>query len=118
MKMQFVKPILLAVLALSLVAWVLDCSAKTTPDGAMDCCNTMPCSSHGDSQDCCKTMPSMHPAFVNPRPVQRVEMTPVVLAVLASSLEDSLLNPSAPVAIRQHHPPPDLSPPVPLPLLI
>ena len=63
--MRFGKPILMAILASALVLYAFDCTAPATPEQAMECCQSMACSSHGqDSQDCCKTMPTMHSPFV------------------------------------------------------
>jgi len=55
----------MAVLVVALAAYALDCGAMTTPEQAMQCCASMPCSPHGhDGQDCCKSMPSMHAPFL------------------------------------------------------
>jgi hypothetical protein len=45
--MRFTKPILLAVVAIALATYASDRFAMSTPDEAMQCCDTMPCSSHG-----------------------------------------------------------------------
>jgi len=52
--------------------------AATTPEQAMQCCNSMPCSSHGHehSQDCCKTTQAMHRPFVQPSSVHCVFILP------------------------------------------
>jgi hypothetical protein len=47
LRMRFAKPILLAALAVALAAYAFDCGALGTPEQAMQCCNSMPCSSHG-----------------------------------------------------------------------
>src|SRR5881392_3935350 len=65
--MGLLRPILPALLAVALSAYGFDCSAMTTPEQAMQCCNSMHCSSpahHG--QDCCKRMPSVRSPFVQP----------------------------------------------------
>ena len=65
-----------------------------TPEQAMQCCNSMPCSSHGhDGQDCCKTMPSMHSPFVPSSSVRGVSFSPVLFAVMppAGQSPDSAL---------------------------
>jgi hypothetical protein len=55
------KPILLALLVVALPAYAFDCGASTNPERAMQCCNSMRCSSQGHehSQDCCKTVPTV-----------------------------------------------------------
>src|SRR5258708_38732278 len=63
--MRLSGSILRTVLAVALAAYAFDCSAATTQQEAMQCCNSMHCSSHGHhGQDCCKTMPSTHGPFV------------------------------------------------------
>jgi hypothetical protein len=47
LQMRFTKPILLAVVAIALATYASDRFAMSTPDEAMQCCDTMPCSSHG-----------------------------------------------------------------------
>src|SRR5664279_6294280 len=81
--MRLGRPIFLAVLVLSLATYALDCGATMTPEQAMHCCNSMPCSSHGhDGQDCCKTMPSMHAPFVQSSSVRGASFSPVLFAVM------------------------------------
>jgi hypothetical protein len=79
----------------------------TTPDEAMQCCNSMPCSPHGhQGQDCCTTMPSMHAPFVKSASVHSVKPLGFQLAVLASGQDfvnsDSFIGR---VAIHSHAPP-------------
>lgn len=63
--MDVVKRILLMVAIFALATYGLDCLAMTTPEQAMQCCNSMPCSPSGhDSQDCCKTLPSVNASFL------------------------------------------------------
>ena len=65
--MRFAKQIVMTVLGIALVAYALDCSAMVTPQHAVECCQSMGCSSQGHtSEDCCKTMPAMHAPFVQP----------------------------------------------------
>jgi len=60
--MSPIRPILLAVMTVAFATYAFDCLAMSTPDAAMQCCDTMHCSSHGHqrSQECCKTMPAVH----------------------------------------------------------
>src|SRR5437870_12513128 len=81
--MGLLRPILPALLAVALSAYGFDCSAMTTPEQAMQCCNSMHCSSpahHG--QDCCKRMPSVRSPFVQPSSVHGMSFSPAVLAVM------------------------------------
>jgi len=113
------KPILLALLAVALAAYAFDCGAATNPEQAMQCCNSMPCSSGGHhGQDCCKTMPAMHAPFVQPSSVHGVSYSAHVLAVL-SALGGSHRLPSPDRVIATHcHAPPIISVPASLPLRI
>lgn len=65
-KMRFGRAILLAAIAAALAVYSVDCTGMTTPEQAMQCCKSMPCSSHGHhSQNCCKkSMEAMHAPFV------------------------------------------------------
>jgi len=117
--MRLVRPFFLAVLAFALAAYAFDCGAATTPEKAMQCCDSMPCSSHGHhAQDCCKTMPAMHAPFVQPSSVHGVSYSPAVLAVLPATGKSLALD-SSDRAIAAHcHAPPIRSSPAPLPLRI
>ena len=96
----------MTLLGIALVAYALDCSAMVTPQHAVECCQSMGCSSQGHtSEDCCKTMPAMHAPFVQPSssassiasPAVRPAVLPVAphvirpysSAVLASSNEQA-----------------------------
>lgn len=76
----------MAVLGVALAAYAFDCSGMTTPEQAMQCCNSMPCSSQSDhGQDCCRTMPAMHAPFVQPSSIATIVLPtaqPTVLAVI------------------------------------
>jgi hypothetical protein len=82
--MHLVKPILLLVLAAAIASYAMDCGAMMTPERAMQCCDTMPCATHGSdhSQECCKTMPSMHTSFVQPAAARGLSFSPVFVALL------------------------------------
>ena len=117
--MRLTKPIFLAVLAVSLAAYAFDCGAATTAEQAMQCCNSMPCSSQGHhAQDCCKTMQAMHAPFVQPSSVHGVSYSPFVFAVLPETSESLALGSSSRVIAAHCHPPPIRSAPAPLPLRI
>jgi len=104
--MRLAKPILLAVLTLALAAYAFDCGA-TTPEQAMACCNSMPCSSHGHhGQDCCKTMPAMHAPFVQTSFISGISYSPVVVAVLSTLVESPGRLSSAFIIAELSHAPP------------
>jgi hypothetical protein len=117
--MRLATQLSLAVLAIALAAYAFDCGAATTPEQAMQCCNSMPCSSHGhDGQDCCNTMAAMHAPFVQPSSLLGVSFSPVVLAVLPAVGESLAVDSSNRLIAADCHAPPILYLPAPLPLRI
>jgi hypothetical protein len=105
--MRISKAILATVVALGVTVYAFDCSATTTPDESMQCCNSMPCSPHGhQGQDCCKTMPSMHAPFVKSSSVHRFK--PLVFqSALPASGQDFVNSDSSlgHIAVHPHAPP-------------
>jgi hypothetical protein len=86
--MGLVRPILIVVVAMALAVYTFDCLTVATQEQAMQCCNSMHCSSHGHhGQDCCKTMPDMRAPFVQPPSVQGMSFPSVSLAVMPASDE-------------------------------
>jgi hypothetical protein len=110
--MDIVRKILLMVVVVALTTYGLDCLAMTTPEQAMQCCNSMPCSPTGHhGQDCCKTMPSINAPFLRS---QNTSAAPVVhvLEALTSLVADVpvALGESASVSAMGHAPPIPYSP--------
>ncbi len=117
--MRLAKTIFLAALAVALAAYAFDCRAATTPEQAMQCCNSMSCSSHGHhAQDCCKTMPAIHAPFVQPSTVHGVSYSPLAFAVLPATSESIALGSYNRVIAAYCHAPPIRYTLVPLPLRI
>src|SRR4029077_13919319 len=105
--MRFARSILMALVVVALAAYAVDCSTMTTPEQAMQCCKSMPCSPHGHrGQDCCKTMPAAHAPFVLPSSVHGISVSPLLLTVLTASAEThGLDSPSRNIAAHCHAPP-------------
>src|SRR6202521_2230146 len=104
--MRLVRPLFLAVLGVALGAYGVDCGATTTPEEAMQCCSSMPCSHGLDDQDCCQTMPAMHAPFVPPSAGHGISVANAVFAVLPAAGE-SLGIDSYPRLVTAHsHGPP------------
>src|SRR2546430_5823658 len=81
--MGLFRPILVAVVGLALASHAFDCFAAANTEQAMQCCNSMHCSSHAHhGQDCCKRMPSVRSPFVQPSSVHGVSFSPTLLAVM------------------------------------
>src|SRR5580700_8675777 len=104
--MRLARPIGMAILSLVLAAYSLDCDAATTPEQAIQCCKSMPCSSHGHrGQDCCKTMPTMRAPFVQPPSVQGIHYSPVSLGMVPrASISHDLDSSSRVIAAHCHAP--------------
>src|SRR6266478_6679295 len=118
--MRFTKPILLAMVAIALAMYALDCLAMSTPEQAMQCCDTMHCSSHGHehSQECCKTMPSIQAPFVQPASVHGPTFSPVFVALLPGFGALNSLDSSVNVLTTRCHAPPIPQSAAPSPLRI
>lgn len=117
--MHLFKPILMLALVVALAAYALDCGAMTTPEQAMQCCNSMPCAPHGhDGQDCCKDMPSMHAPFVQSASAQSAPQTHAGGAVLTTPRASNSARPTHRTVGVQWHAPPAVSPPTFSPLRI
>jgi hypothetical protein len=118
--MRLMKPILLNVIAVAIALYAIDCGAMTTPDEAMQCCNSMPCSPHSQdhSQECCTTMPSTHAPFLQPASAHDLSFSPVLVAVLRSFSASQGTDSAADVLASHSHAPPIPQAAVPSPLRV
>src|SRR5712671_654090 len=118
--MRFTKPMLLAVVAIALAVYAFDCLAMSTPEQAMQCCDSMHCSSHGHqhSQECCKTMPAMHAPFVRTASAHATSFSPVFIAVVAGFSASQVLDSPSKVLTAHCHAPPGPQAAAPLPLRV
>lgn len=117
--MRFARTILTPLVVAVLALYAFDCSPMSTPEQAMQCCESMHCMSHGhDGQDCCKTMPEMHASFAQPSSVHGVSFTNVIFAVLPVSIESLGSDSSVRLVTAQSHAPPILYLATPKPLRI
>src|SRR2546429_280926 len=83
--MRFAGRVLIAVLTVALASYALDGVGMTTPEQAMQCCNSMRCPSHGHhGQDCCKSMPSVHAALGQPSSMPSVSFSLIALGMHVS----------------------------------
>lgn len=106
-KMRFGKATFVAALAVALTAYAFDCGGMTTPQQAMQCCKSMPCSSRGHrGQDCCKTMPAMRSPFVQSPSVYGTGFSLNAMAVLPASGESQVKTLPARSVVAQCHAPP------------
>jgi hypothetical protein len=117
--MRLSRLTLLTALAVALAAYAFDCGAAITPEQAMKCCDSMPCSSYGhQGQDCCKTMPSENAGFVRPTPAAGASFVPIVSALLQASIEFHHADCPDRVIAAHDHAPPILSSSASVPLRI
>jgi hypothetical protein len=118
--MRLAKPILLVAVALAIAVYAIDCGAMTSSDEAMQCCSTMPCSSHSQehSQECCTTMPSTHAPFLQPASAHDLSFSPVLVAVLPSFRASKGLDSVADILASHSHAPPISQAAVPSPLRV
>lgn len=118
--MLLARRVLFVALTVALATYAIDCVGLTTPERAMQCCNSMRCPPHHHHghQDCCKTMPTTNVDFGQPLSFQGVSHSPVVFA-LPILLSEPFRNEDSErmVAEISHAPPIFCSPPV-LPLRI
>ena len=114
--MGFARQILLAALVLSVAAYASDCSGMTTPEQAMQCCDSMQCSSHHHhrSEECCKTMPAMHSVLGQPLSAQGVSFSPVAIGLVRAFSDSQIMEFSDSIIVGHSHDPPlSCSTPVP-----
>jgi hypothetical protein len=117
--MNFGRRVVLALLIVALASYALDCGAAVTPEEAMQCCDSMDCSSQGHhGEDCCKTMPEMHAPFVQPSSTPALSFSPFVFAVLPASNESHGIDSCARVIAALAHAPPAIYLPASRPLRI
>jgi hypothetical protein len=117
--MCFAGRVLVAVLTIALASYTLDCVGMTTPEQAMQCCNSMRCPSRGHhGQDCCKSMPSVNPALGQPSSVQGVSFPHITLGTVEAFHQFESYASFSSVIAEEAHAPPFLDSPVPLPLRI
>lgn len=104
--MRLRKAIFVVALVASLAAYAIDCGAMTTPEQAIQCCKSMPCSPHGhQGKDCCKSMEAMHAPFVLASSVQAPGVS-VAAAVFPTSAESNpLQSVFGGISARYHSPP-------------
>src|SRR5207244_12820617 len=105
--MGLFRPILVAVVGLALASHAFDCFAAANTEQAMQCCNSMHCSSHArHGQDCCKRMPSVRSPFVQPSSAHGMSFAPTLLAVMPARGELPVLDFSARIIPAHSHAPP------------
>jgi hypothetical protein len=96
------KFIFLVAFVVALAAYSFDCGAAMTPEQAMRCCDSMPCSQGEHGQDCCNTMPSAHASFVQPT-CTSLSFVSVVFAIAQPSSEASDIDSANHVVVARLH---------------
>jgi len=117
--MRRAKSILALVIAVVLAAYASDCSALANPEQAMQCCQSMPCSSHGQSaDDCCSSMQPHLAPFVQSTPIHPSPVGFVAFTTPSANDPSPQLNLASGLIAAQSHAPPGIYSPAPLPLRI
>jgi hypothetical protein len=113
--MRFFRPIFMALLVAGLAGYAMDCLAMSTPDEAMQCCDSMPCPSpgHNGSEDCCNTMSALHAPFLQAHAAHDFSPAPGFFAMLPGVHATQDIRPSAHVVVVAH----GHAPPIPQPSL-
>jgi hypothetical protein len=116
-EMNRFRLIVVALLAIALAGYAVDCEATMSPEQASLCCKNMPCSSPGqDSQKCCKIMPSLHAPFVQTS-APDVSFSSVAVSII--TVADDFSQVSSSIALpAQSHAPPILVLPSPAPIRV
>ena len=105
--MWLARRVLIVALTVTLTTYALDCVGMTSPEQAMQCCNSMRCPSHHHrGQDCCKTMPATHAAFDQPRSIQHASVSPVTLGLAVLPNEPRIIEASERMIAEHSHAPP------------
>jgi len=102
------KRVMPSVLTVALAFYALDCVGMTTPEQAMQCCNSMRCSSHHHhrGEECCKTMPAMHSVLGQPLSAQGVSSSPVAIGLVWPFSDSQSLEFSGSIIVGHSHDPP------------
>jgi hypothetical protein len=117
--MGFARQALLVLLTIAVAAYASDCGGMTTPEQAMQCCNSMRCSSHHHhGQECCKTMPAMHAVLGQPSSLQSISFSPVATGLVRVFNEFNGIECSARMIAEHSHAPPMSPSPAAPPLRI
>lgn len=104
--MRFRNAIFIVALMAALPVYAIDCGAMTTPEQAMQCCKTMPCSSHGhQGKNCCKNMEAMHGPFVLASSVHAPVVSAVAVEFPTSTAPIVLRSAVDGTSARYHSPP-------------
>jgi hypothetical protein len=109
--MRFAGRVLVVLVTVALATYVLDCAGMTTPEQAMQCCNSMRCPSHGHhGQDCCKTVPATQVALGQPTSIQSIFFSPVALGPVQALADSPSIESSGRVIPEHSHDPPPWCP--------
>jgi hypothetical protein len=106
--MRLTRTILLTAIVVALATYAIDCSDIVSPEQAMQCCNTMPCSPHAHGKNCCESMPSTHSPFVQSASVGKITVPLLARAVLPAHAAHPEIPFAADVTVAQYHAPPIL----------
>lgn len=106
--MRASRLIFASLLALALSVYAFDCLAMFPSQDSMQCCDSMPCASHGTSHSdgCCKTMTAAHASFIQPHSSPKISLLLVFAGVLFPANQSQPEAPSAFWSSAESHGPP------------
>src|ERR1700757_3666781 len=111
--MSVARRVLLAALSVALALYGLDCVGMTTPEQAMQCCNSMRCPAHHHrGQDCCKTTPERQAAIGQPTSVHSISCSLVAHGAVQPISGCPSIESSEGLILKHSHDPPSSSPPI------
>jgi hypothetical protein len=106
--MRLARATLLTAIVLALATYAVDCSSIVSPDQAMQCCKTMPCSPHNHGKNCCETMPSTHSPFVQSASQSKLTISLLGYAASPAHAAHPPTRLGADIIVAQYHGPPSL----------
>jgi len=109
--MGYAGKCIFSTLIVALATYGLDCLGVTTPEQAMQCCNTMRCHSHHHrsrhrNQNCCNTTPQIHADFGRPSPMHGIAFAPGALGPIEAFGDSQIAEFFASVVAEHSHDPP------------
>lgn len=103
---SFGRSVSLTLLAFALATYGFDCWAESSPQQAMRCCHSMPCSHSGKQhEDCCRSMPTVHGPFVQSPAVHNIALVDVASAITSTYQLVGVDPEPATVRVNSHGPP-------------
>lgn len=102
------RALLVTAIVAALAGYAIDCSTIVSPDQAMQCCKTMPCTPHSSGKNCCDTTPSTHPPFVQAASLSKATLSLVSYFSVPTLTSHLPIRSGADITVAQYQSPPPL----------